>query len=210
MQEKHFSATVGTMSDRDTIFFSDSGMAARMLSIDWSASPLGEPEQWSGSLQAAVTLMLGSRFPMFIAWGEELTFLYNDAYADILGAKHPDALGRAFKRIWCEIWSDISPLVDRAMAGEAVWQENLPLRMNRHGHYEDTTFTFSYSPARDDGGAVAGLFCACTETTGQVRAEATQRGTVVERVGVPGYPLRSLVRDRPDGSDFRSQAGVSG
>lgn len=120
--------------------------------------------------------MLGSKIPMFIAWGRKLTFLYKDAYARILGAKHPDALGRPFAAIWSEIWSDISPLIERTLAGEAVWLENLPLRMNRRGYDEDTTFTFSYSPARDDAGDVAGMFCACSETTTrQTRAEAALR-----------------------------------
>ena len=108
---------------------------------------------------------------MFVAWGEELGFLYNDAYAPILGAKHPKALGRRFYDIWREIWPDISPMVDAALAGQATYHENLPLLMNRKGFDEQTWFTFSYSPVRDDSGAVAGIFCACTETTGQVLAD---------------------------------------
>ena len=38
-------------------------------------------------------IALNSRQPMFIAWGRELAFLYNDAYAEILGNKQPAALG---------------------------------------------------------------------------------------------------------------------
>jgi PAS domain S-box-containing protein len=122
-----------------------------------------------------VKLMLDSGFPMFIAWGPELTFLYNDAYAAILGDKHPRAMGRPFQEIWVEIWDDISPLVEKGMSGEAVWLEDRPLRMNRHGYDEDTTFTFSYSPARDDRDEIVGLFCACTETTRQTQAERALR-----------------------------------
>ncbi|WP_458388534.1 HWE histidine kinase domain-containing protein [Sphingomonas sp. F9_3S_D5_B_2] len=107
---------------------------------------------------------------MFIAWGSELTFIYNDAYAPILGTKHPSALGAPFQQIWPEIWSDIGPLAERALAGEATWLEDLPLRMHRHGYDEDTWFTFSYSPALDDAGVITGVFCACTETTEKVLA----------------------------------------
>ncbi|WP_206667832.1 ATP-binding protein [Sphingomonas glacialis] len=123
-----------------------------------------------------MTLLLGSRFPMFIAWGDELTFLYNDAYSSILGAKHPEALGRSFHSVWAEIWPYIAPLIDQALAGEAVWLEDLPLRMNRFGYDEDTTFTFSYSPARNDAGEIVGIFCACSETTRQTQAENELRG----------------------------------
>ncbi len=112
---------------------------------------------------------------MFVAWGPDLGFLYNDPYAEILGAKHPRALGRRFYDISSKIWSDISPLIDAAMAGHATYHEDLPLLMNRKGYDEQTWFTFSYSPVRDDSGKVAGIFCACFETTQKVLVERAMR-----------------------------------
>jgi PAS domain S-box-containing protein len=146
-------------------------MHALIRSHDWANSPLGHPANWSSSLRTVVSLMLDSKFPMFVAWGPSLGFVYNDSYAEILGKKHPSALGRPFQEIWSEIWSDISPLCQRALAGEATFSENLPLLMQRHGHDEQTWFTFSYSPVRDENGAVAGIYCACTETTAQMLAQ---------------------------------------
>jgi signal transduction histidine kinase/ActR/RegA family two-component response regulator len=108
---------------------------------------------------------------MFVAWGEELGFLYNDSYAEILGSKHPQALGGRFYDIWAEIWPDISPLIDAAMAGQSTYGEDLPLLMNRKGYDEQTWFTFSYSPVRDEDGKIAGMFCAVSETTRRVLAE---------------------------------------
>ena len=152
-------------------FLAGGGKLAEMMrELDWRGSPLGPPEEWPPSLQSVVSLMLNSKFPMFVAWGEELGFLYNDAYAPILGAKHPAALGNRFSDIWSEIWGDLEPLVERALRGEASWLDDLPLEMNRHGYDEQTWFTFSYSPVRDELGQVTGLFCACTETTDKVRA----------------------------------------
>ena len=95
-----------------------------MRSLDWSQSPLGPPARWPQSLRTVVGLLLQSRFPMFVAWGSELGFLYNDSYAEILGAKHPAALGRRFHDIWSEIWPDISPLIDAAMNGDATYRRN--------------------------------------------------------------------------------------
>jgi PAS domain S-box-containing protein len=149
-------------------------MGALMRAHDWSTSPLSDPETWPQSLRAVVALMINSRYPMFLAWGPDLAFLYNDAYRPIFGAKHPAALGLPFAEVWSEIWDDISPLVDRALAGEATFSENLHLVMHRNGYPEDTWYSFSYSPVRDESGAVAGMFCACTETTGQVLAERRQ------------------------------------
>ena len=163
----------GEMTGRQgRVSFLDGGgdVGAQMRAHDWDASPLGAPESWPQSLRSVVGLLLHSKFPMFVAWGSELGFLYNDPYARILGTKHPKALGRRFHDIWSEIWPDIAPLIDAAMAGQASYHENLPFTMNRHGHDEQTWFTFSYSPVRDESGRVAGMFCACTETTAQVLA----------------------------------------
>ncbi|HEY0601225.1 PAS domain S-box protein [Brevundimonas sp.] len=147
-------------------------VGALMRGHDWSRSPLGHPSTWPQSLRSVIGLMLHSKFPMFVAWGDDLGFLYNDAYIDVLGAKHPEALGRPFHDIWAEIWPDISPLIEAALAGEGTFHQNMPLLMNRKGFDEQTWFTFSYSPVHDETGTVAGMFCACAETTGQVLAEA--------------------------------------
>jgi len=146
-------------------------MGERIRAFDWASTPLGAPAGWPQALKTAVGILLSSKFPMFLAWGPELRFLYNDAYIDVLGGKHPAALGHAFEDIWAEIWSDIHPLVQRALAGEATYWDNLPLLMTRKGYEEQTWFTFSYSPLRGDTGAVEGMFCACVETTDTVLAE---------------------------------------
>jgi signal transduction histidine kinase/ActR/RegA family two-component response regulator len=146
-------------------------VGALMRTHDWHATRLGHPPTWPQSLRTVVELMLNSKFPMFLAWGPELCILYNDAYVEILGDKHPWALGRPLQQVWSEIWKDLVPLVEQALAGEAVYHENLPLTMQRRGYDEPVWFTFSYSPVRDESGKVAGMYCACVETTDQVVAE---------------------------------------
>jgi two-component sensor histidine kinase/PAS domain-containing protein len=161
-----------TEADRGELpFLAGGGQVGELIrSWDWSTSPLGHPSTWPPPLCSAVSLMLNSKFPMFIAWGPELGLIYNDAYSAILGAKHPQAMGGRFEDVWREIWPDLVQLVDRALDGKASWLDDLPLTMNRHGFDEETWFTFSYSPLRDERGEVRGLFCACTETTEKVQA----------------------------------------
>ena len=154
------------------MFLSGGGeLGAMMRAHDWSASPLGHPRDWPQALRTVVGLMLNSKFPMFVAWGPELGFLYNDSYREILGDKHPAALGGRFRDVWSEIWHDISPLIERALRGEATYVDRLYLVMNRHGYDEPTWFTFSYSPVRDERGIIAGMYCAVVEVTDQVLAE---------------------------------------
>ena len=178
-------------------------MGALMRAHDWSASPLGPPESWPQPLRTVVGLLLQSRFPMFVAWGDALGFLYNDPYAEILGAKHPRALGRRFHDIWSEIWPDISPLIDAAMAGQAIYREDLPLVMNRKGYDEQTWFTFSYSPLRDESGKVAGMFCAVSETTRRVLAERALRdlNETLERRVNEALAQRKLLADIVEGTN---------
>jgi PAS domain S-box-containing protein len=139
--------------------------------LDWNSSPLGAPDAWPPALTTAVSMMLNSAFPMFVAWGTDLGFLYNDAYAVILGDKHPAALGRPFQRVWPEIWPDIVPIVDSALSDKSAYFEDLPLTVVRKGYPEQAYFTFSYSPLHDGQGQVAGMYCTCVETTDRVMAE---------------------------------------
>ena len=181
-----------------------------MRGHDWSRSPLGPPESWPPSLRTVVELLLQSQFPMFVAWGPELGFLYNDSYSEILGSKHPLALGSRFEDIWSEIWTDIFPLIDAAMHGQATYREDLPLVMNRKGYDEQTWFTFSYSPVRDETGKVGGMFCACSETTERFLTERALRESEVrlrelnetlERRVNDALAERKLLADIVEGTD---------
>ncbi len=164
---------------------------ALMRTLDWTATALDEPDGWSQPLKTLVGVLLASGQPMCIIWGSERTFLYNDGYAPILGRKHPAAMGRLYFEIWPEARADMTPYVDRVFAGEPVHMDDLVLLLERHDQPEETHFSFSFTPVRDETGAVAGIFCACTETTTQVMLS---RQLTVERLQqqrllqqMPGY-----------------------
>jgi PAS domain S-box-containing protein len=146
-------------------------LGALMRAKAWSQTPLGGPDTWSPVLRSLVSLVLAAKQPMFLAWGPELSFLYNDAYAPIFGAKHPDGLGRPFAEVWSDIWEQFGPIVEATLAGEAQAFEDLPIPMMRHGIPETPFFSFSYTQLRDETDKVAGLFCAVNETTAKVLAE---------------------------------------
>jgi len=159
-------------------------MGERTRALDWSATPLGEPAGWPQSLQTAIQIMLNSRYPMFIWWGGELINFYNDGYIPVLGKRHPEALGRAAREIWADIWDAVGPQAEAVMQrGEASWAEQMLLLMERNRFLEETYFTFSYSPLPDDHGGIGGVFCACTEDTRRVLGERRLRTlrTLAER-----------------------------
>ncbi|WP_442784876.1 response regulator [Cupriavidus sp. SS-3] len=154
-------------------FLSGGGeMGALMRGFDWDSTPLGPPQGWPNSLKTAIRIMLTSRQPIWIGWGDALHFFYNDAYKSIIGGKHPAALGQPTSVVWREIWPEIGPLLATAMTGsEGTFVEQKLLIMERNGYPEETYYTFSYSPVPDDHGGTGGIICANSDDTERVLAE---------------------------------------
>ncbi|MBN3942613.1 ATP-binding protein [Nostoc sp. NMS9] len=160
-------------SNADVNFLIGGGeMGARMREQDWSKTSLGPTQHWPQSLKTAVRIMLTSRQPMFVWWGEELINLYNDAYKAIIGGKHPEALGQPASYVWREIWDQVAPRAESAMLkNEGTYDEALLLIMERNGYPEETYYTFSYSPVPNDQGDTGGIICANTDDTQRIISE---------------------------------------
>ncbi|MEA2737554.1 MAG: hypothetical protein QOH05_861 [Acetobacteraceae bacterium] len=147
-------------------------MAALINAMDWTNTAVGPREAWPQSLTTALRIMLTSRYQMWAAWGDDLTFFCNDAYTPTLGVKHPSALGKPASQVWSEIWPDIGPRIRSVLrTGQATWDEGLLLFLERSGYPEETYHTFSYSPLPDDAGNVAGMLCVVMEETQRVIGE---------------------------------------
>ncbi|MEW2165268.1 SpoIIE family protein phosphatase [Streptomyces sp. NPDC007084] len=187
------------------VFAADAAVGRDLSLVDWAtATPLGDPENWPQSLKTAVSILLSSKFAMWMAWGPELTFFCNDAYRrDTLGRKYPWALGRPASEVWAEIWDDIGPRIDTVLAtGEATWDQALLLFLERSGYPEESYHTFSYSPLRDDAGQVVGMLCVVSEETERVIGER-RMGTLRDLGSDP-----SVVRTEQEMLDFaRRQLG---
>ncbi|WP_207423044.1 PAS domain S-box protein [Desertivirga brevis] len=152
------------------MIFAKGEMADRIKENDWSGTALGSIDQWPTPLITSVNIMLDSRFPMFIWWGQDKIQLYNDAYKDILGgangSKHPDALGQKGEDCWPEVWSVISPMIEGVLeTGNSVYLEDQLIPIYRNGKLDNIYWTFSYSPIRGNDGRPEGILVVCTETT---------------------------------------------
>jgi PAS domain S-box-containing protein len=154
-------------------FAADGEIGRDLAAVDWAATPLGPVQGWPQSLRTAISILLSSRFSMWMAWGPQHTFFCNAAYRrDTLGRKYPWALGRPAKEVWAEVWAEIAPRLDTVLTtAESTWDEALLLFLERSGYPEETYHTFSYSPLRDDGGAVVGMLCVVSEDTDRIIGE---------------------------------------
>ncbi len=155
-------------------FLSNGGdMGAYMRAKDWSATPLGPPEQWPALLKSTIRLILTSRNAMFLWWGPELIQFYNDAYSQTMGPeRHPSALGEPGRACWDEIWPIIGPQIETVMAGGgSTWNEDQLVPVTRHGERRDVWWTYGYSPIEDHDG-VQGVLVVCSDVTAQHQAKA--------------------------------------
>lgn len=154
----------------ESVFAGGGEMGARMRAFDWSATVLGPVEQWPQSLRACVRVMLGSGYPMLVCWGPAYTMLYNDAYAALIGTRHPTALGCSKPEVLPEAWDYIGPRFDRVMTHgrDASQLTDQMFTFYRQNYLEECYFSFSYSPIRDDNGKVGGVLTACLESTERV------------------------------------------
>ena len=116
-------------------------------------------------------MMLTSRFEMWLGWGPDLAFFYNDAYIPTLGEKHGRALGLPMREVWSEVYAAVEDRLQSVRRGTPTWDQALMLLLERHGYKEETYHTFSYSPLMSNGGTVEGLFCVVTEETERVISE---------------------------------------
>ena len=156
--------------------FAAGGEAGRiMAAFDWASTSVGPVESWPASLRFAVRTVLVSRFPMVLTWGPDFQQFYNDAYAPLIGAKHP-AIGEDIRVTLSEGWAALEPPIEHAMTTlEASWLPGLLLPLERSGYLEEAYFTVSHAPAFDDDGRVAGMHGVCTEVTGEVLSARRQQ-----------------------------------
>ncbi len=148
-------------------------MGALMRAKDWAATRLGPVERWPASLRTIVGTLLASSIPMIAFWGRDYIQLYNDGYIPVYGkSKHPQALGERGAVSWAEVWDYVGPSFDEVMSSGITTSDTDRLFLiDRRGFLEESYFTFSYSPIRDESGGVGGVLCTSVETTHRVIGE---------------------------------------
>ncbi|MFG1885020.1 SpoIIE family protein phosphatase [Micromonospora sp. NPDC049102] len=144
--------------------------AAAVLAHDWSATALGPREGWDPAVRAVVELILASPMPMALAYGDDLVLLYNDGYAELLGSKHPSALGRPAAEVHAEVWAlpGFGDVIERAYRQGVPFLEKestLPLSGGSSGVVEQVVFTRGHSAVRDNAGQIVGILTVAAETT---------------------------------------------
>jgi anti-sigma regulatory factor (Ser/Thr protein kinase) len=137
--------------------------------VPWPETPLGPSERWDPVLRAIVDLILASPVAMALAYGDDLTLIYNEGYAELLGAKHPSSFGRPAAEVFCDEWHhpNVGELIERVYrTGEPVLvpESLLPIARDSPDGPGQAIVTRGYSPVRDSGGRIIGLLTVATES----------------------------------------------
>ena len=140
--------------------------------FDWASTPLGPVAAWPDRLRFAAELCLRSDSATALYWGPELTLLYNDAFADLMGDRHPDVLGRPAREVWAESWDRLGPQLAQVMEtgrGLSVPEQLVPVL--RDGVTAETYWNTRFTPLVDADGAVTGVLGQRDEVTRAVQVE---------------------------------------
>ena len=166
-----------------------SSCAEAILALDWAATPLGVMAQWPPHLLAILPVVLRSPVPMTLLWGELGILLYNDGYAEVVGAGHPRAMGGPVLDIWPEARDFNANVLARVGQGESLSYRDIAFELTRGGVLERAWFNLDYSPVFDDAGQVAGVLAVVIENTAMMRA-------VAEREAAAGARRAADMRNR--------------
>lgn len=139
--------------------------------FNWEQTTLGAIPTWPESLKGAVRLILVASTPMVMMVGREGYLIYNNAYADFAGQRHPEIFGMPALDAWPEIAEFNRANIERGLRGESYSLRDQELVLNRHGQLESGWMDLHYSPIVDDDGRSLGTLCVVHETTDRVLAK---------------------------------------
>lgn len=138
--------------------------------FDWGTTPLGPMESWSDVLRSMFNMIMADSHPSVLLWGKDLTVIYNEAFVEVAGSKHPELVGALVSVAWAEVWEHFIPIFNKGWAmGHATRQDALPLFIHRsEGAPEETYMNFTIIPVVNSLGVVEGFYEKVEEVTGQV------------------------------------------
>ncbi|CAG8980025.1 hypothetical protein HYALB_00005199 [Hymenoscyphus albidus] len=143
-------------------------------SVDWAATPLGDMTSWTPEFRQICNLLMANPHPAALFWGEELTVIYNKAYADnVAGDKHPKLMGVGFSTAGAfqELWDHVDTIFNECRTtGKSVAISEQMLPIHRFGFLQETYYTWSLSPLYGGTTKILGMYNAPFETTRQTRA----------------------------------------
>ncbi|TDC72247.1 histidine kinase [Micromonospora sp. KC606] len=146
-----------------------SQVAAAVLAHPWARTTLGPPQQWDPAVRALVDVILSSPVPMALYYGDRFEMLYNQGFSELIGDRHPDAIGRPAGEVFADLWHTpgVGDVIERVYRhGESFLQKEsvLPIDRQLAAPGDHTVFTRGHSPTRDSAGRIVGVLTVAAQT----------------------------------------------
>lgn len=125
---------------------------------DWSQTKLGPKSRWSRLLKNLFSIALHSDEPVCIAWGNELTALYNQAFSELIDRRNARP-GQPLDELLAPLWPSIAEAVKSAREGKAMKTEGLSFTVLRPDTNRTGKFSFDCVPIENTHRHIAGLYC---------------------------------------------------
>jgi CheY-like chemotaxis protein len=126
---------------------------------DWSRCEAGPPERWPSTLRVAVEILLDLPLPAVLMWGRQQAMFVNSAYAALSGAHAGQVPGGSIPTMPPAAWSWNPAAIAQAWKGQSQRFPARALQLWRDTGPVSATFDLTYTPLRDDSGAVQGILC---------------------------------------------------
>lgn len=173
---------------------------------NWADSPLGPIDGWPGVLRTTVANIVHSPIAKVLMWGPDHVMIYNDAYSQVTGPRHPAALGGRVREVWPELWDWNRDILERGFRGEDIAYCDQTLIVTRAGVPEQVIFDLYYTPVYLERGDVGGVMCTVVENTGRVEAERRLAESEAElRIITDSLPVLVAFVDRDERYRFANE-----
>lgn len=148
-------------------FIMSNGEVSRLLRYRISTCPqLGDPGSWPQSLRTAISICLYAPIVSAIYWGPDFILLYNDAYAEVLGDRHPSALCRPFREVWPEMEHILEGQLKLVLdTGQSFTVKNQKLAYLKSSVVTETFWSYSFTPIFSERDEIGGIFLTAIDNT---------------------------------------------
>ncbi len=132
---------------------------------------MAQSKSWAPSLKASIALILRSPVPIVTLWNEDGIMIYNDAYSQFAGGRHPSLFGSKVREGWPEVADFNDNVMKVGLSGGTLEYRDQALTLSRNGTPEQVWMDLDYSPLLDESGKPAGVMAVVVETTEKIRAQ---------------------------------------
>jgi len=147
-------------------------LGERIAAFDWSLTSIGPIETWPAAMKTTLAFVLRSPVPIVTLWGDTGVMIYNDAYRQFAGGRHPSILGTNVLEGWHEVAEFNANVMQKVYReGGTLSYKDQELTLIRDGTPRVLWTDLEYSPAVDEDGTPLGVIAIVVETTDKVLAE---------------------------------------